>query len=136
MNRKLVRLLFFVLITAYTGYTVHLYLKQESVPVNCNIQQAAKGRLVWQKYNCQSCHQIFGLGGYLGPDLTNVYSALYKGQDYIKGFVYGGTSQMPPFALNDSEMVSLIEFLKLTDASGNADPRNFIVQQDGMIKPK
>ncbi len=36
---------------------------------------AAAGKLLYQKYNCQACHQIYGLGGYMGPDLTNVYSA-------------------------------------------------------------
>ena len=32
---------------------------------------AARGRALWHRRNCQSCHQIYGFGGFLGPDLTN-----------------------------------------------------------------
>lgn len=136
MNPKTSILLFVVLAAAFLGYSFHLYSKSEPEQTTFNKTLASEGRLVWQKYNCQSCHQLYGLGGYLGPDLTNVYSALYKGEDYIKGFVLGGTNQMPAFALNDSEMVQLMEFLKMTDASGVSDPRLFTVTKDGMIQTK
>ena len=59
--------------------------------------------MVWQKYNCQSCHQLYGLGGYLGPDLTNVYSAKGKGELFIKAFLHAGTKQMPSFDLSKEE---------------------------------
>ena len=97
---------------------------------------ASEGRLVWQKYNCQSCHQLYGLGGYLGPDLTNIYSAAGKGEVVIKAIVKSGTSQMPSFSLTAKEESSLLQFLKSTDASGLADPRNFVVKSNGMIESK
>lgn len=39
------------------------------VPIS---QQAAAGKRVWQKHNCVSCHTLFGNGGYVGEDLTNI----------------------------------------------------------------
>jgi len=42
-------------------------------------EKALQGQQLWQQNNCFSCHQIYGLGGYLGPDLTNVYSQRGKG---------------------------------------------------------
>ena len=136
MNSAKARIIFILLVVSFLCYSVHLYIKPEQpVRFAFNSSVAAQGRLVWQKYNCQSCHQLYGLGGYLGPDLTNIYSALYKGEDYIKAFVIGGTNQMPAFSINDSEMVQLIEFFKMTDASGQADPKLFTIQKDGMIHP-
>ena len=101
---------------------------------NSNI--AGEGRLVWQKYNCQACHQLYGLGGYLGPDLTNVYSKEGKGEVYIRAMIASGTAQMPYFSLNENEYNQLVEFLKMTDASGTADPRNFKIEMSGMTSKK
>lgn len=98
--------------------------------------KAREGRLVWQKYNCQSCHQLYGLGGYLGPDLTNVYSAKGKGETFIKAFIRSGTKQMPSFDLSPDEEAQLLEFLRSTDESGIADPRNFRIHFSGMIEKK
>ena len=57
-------------------YTYFVYT-QESVSKygnNTISSLACEGKIVFQKYNCISCHQLYGLGGYLGPDLTNVIS--------------------------------------------------------------
>ena len=35
-------------------------------------EEAVQGKLVWQRYNCISCHSIFGNGGYSGDDMTNI----------------------------------------------------------------
>lgn len=130
--------IFVVLCTAFLIYSFTIYL----VPSNkigdesYNGEAASEGRLIWQKYNCQSCHQLYGLGGYLGPDLTNVYSAKGKGQIFIKAIVRSGTAQMPAFYLNPEEEENLLHFLRSTDASGVADPRNFEVLNTGMIERK
>ncbi len=99
-----------------------------------NLIDAAEGRMIWQKYNCQACHQLYGLGGYLGPDLTNLYSTKGKDDIYIRAIIGSGTRQMPPFKLAENEMTLLIEFLKMTDASGKSDPRNFDIHMNGMIQ--
>jgi nitric oxide reductase subunit C len=91
-----------------------------------------KGKLVWQQYNCTGCHQVYGLGGYLGPDLTNTYSR--KGPAYIKAFLAGGTVTMPNFQLNTEEMEALVAYLQNIDASGTADPRSFTIHTNGTIE--
>lgn len=101
---------------------------------NFDVKVSAEGRLVWQKYNCQTCHQLYSLGGYLGPDLTNVMSHPQKGENLVRAMIKTGTKQMPSFNLSDNEMVQLIEFLKSVDASGTADPRSFVIKSNGMIE--
>ena len=92
------------------------------------------GKKIWQSKNCGACHQLYGQGGFLGPDITNVYST--KGPEYIKAFVKAGTPVMPSFKLSDAEIESLISFLQHTDASGVSDPRIFKYNWNGTIELK
>ncbi len=131
--------IFLTLCVIFIMFSFTIYLKPSyanSKAIEPEIKQAAAGRLVWQKYNCQGCHQLYGLGGYLGPDLTNVYSATGKGEPFIKAMIKVGTPQMPVFHLTEMEEAQLAAFLKMTDASGIADPRNFVTNSDGMITAK
>lgn len=127
---------FFILSTLFLLYSFSIYLKPLDVNKEdkYNPEIAAEGRLIWQKYNCQSCHQLFGLGGYLGPDLTNLMSQTGKGEAVLRAMVKTGTKQMPAFNLPENEMTELIEFLKSADASGKADPRTFEKTNFGMIE--
>jgi nitric oxide reductase subunit C len=78
------------------------------------------GMQTWQEKNCQSCHQLYGLGGYMGPDLTNTASEKGKGPDYMRAFIKSGTSRMPNFHLSDTEVLNVIAFLKWVDRSGRS----------------
>ena len=128
-------LIFGILCTAFLFFSVLIYLNPQTVNKSSQFtDNAAKGRLVWQKYNCQSCHQLYGLGGYLGPDLTNVYSKFNGDQTLLHSFLNSGIRQMPAFELSEQEEKLLFEFLKSTDKSGKSDPRSFTVKPDGMIK--
>lgn len=131
----ILRITFISLCLLFIWYTLSLYaVAGETRSETYDTKKAASGRLVWQKYNCQACHQLYGLGGYLGPDLTNVYSAKGKGLDYIKALIQSGSKQMPGFQLTEGEMDELLEFLKSTDESGEADPREFKTTATGMIE--
>ncbi len=123
---------------AFLGFSFSIYLKPalSEQSLGEGNSSASEGRLVWQKYNCQSCHQLYGLGGYLGPDLTNVYSAPNKGVALIRARLKTGISPMPAFECSEEETADLIAFLKVTDASGSADPRTFITLPSGMIQRK
>lgn len=123
------------LCTAFLLFTLFIYTKPKTVK-NKELASgnAIEGRLIWQKYNCQSCHQLYGLGGYLGPDLTNIYSK-YQGDSIVfHSFLTNGIKQMPRFRMNKEEERMLFEFLKYTDKSGISDPRVFSVKPDGMIE--
>jgi len=120
-----------VLVTGFLLYTIFLY---SSLPADNKKPNpaAARGKLVWQQYNCNACHQVYGLGGYLGPDLTNVYSL--RGKEYIKAFIQNGTPVMPNFHLSTEETDALLAYLQNMDASGKADPRTFTINPDGTIE--
>lgn len=129
---------FSLLSLAFLAFSLSIYLKpgRSAVAIGVEKDAASAGRLVWQKYNCQSCHQLYGLGGYLGPDLTNVYSAPGKGETVVRALLKTGVAQMPAFQMTEEEIAQLIAFLKHTDASGSADPRDFSILSSGMTKRK
>jgi nitric oxide reductase subunit C len=94
-------------------------------------ENARSGKLLFQKYNCISCHQIYGLGGYMGPDLTNVASAEGKGEGFINGLLKYGTNRMPDFHLNDNEIKDLTAYLSYIDKTGKSPVRDFSINISG-----
>lgn len=119
------------LLMAFLAYSFFIYgsLPVKVPPVSAKV---GEGKLLWQKYNCSACHQVYGLGGYLGPDLTNVYSK--RGTDYIAAFLKAGTTIMPNFNLNQQEVEALTAYMQNMDSSGKADPRTFKIKYDGTIE--
>lgn len=125
---------FVLLCISFLFFSISIYVKPlENTATAQEQQNFALGRSIWQNKNCQSCHQIYGLGGYLGPDLTNEYSKLNGNEAALKHFFKGGIKQMPRFELTAQEEAALIYFLKEIDKSGSADPRTFIKHKNGMI---
>lgn len=102
------------LFTLFGFYNTAVYLGDTSAEPFT--PKARLGQKIWQDNNCFSCHQLYGLGGYLGPDLTNLYSA--KGKDYIKAFVNSGVKTMPRFSFTEQEKEALAAFLREVDQSG------------------
>lgn len=125
------RLVFLVMLFLFLGYSSFLYTVQPFPDPPANTA-AENGKMVWQNYNCSSCHQIFGLGGYLGPDLTDEYTL--RSEAIINSFLISGTSIMPNFHLSEQERSDLIEYLKTVDATGSADPKTFKIYTDGTIE--
>ena len=134
-NPKLTAVL--LLITAFIIYTGIVYTtgtaKNNSVPLTDNVRN---GKIIWQKKNCTACHQLYGLGGYMGPDLTNVISSSGKGEFYAEAFIRSGTKVMPNFQFKDNEVKSLIAFLKYVDASGKFPMKDFGVTYYGTIEER
>ncbi|WP_281232766.1 c-type cytochrome [Flavobacterium gelatinilyticum] len=126
-------LLFSALCISYFVYSGCIYRDMpHTAGINNNL--ADQGKKIWQENNCIACHQIYQLGGYLGPDLTNTYSL--KGPEYIKAFLKSGTQVMPDFHLSQYEMDALTAYLKEIDKSGSADPRTFTILNDGTTHQK
>lgn len=98
--------------------------------------EAGKGKLVYQKYNCVACHQIYGLGGYMGPDLTNVMSAVGKGPDYARIFIQNGTARMPNFGLSAVEVEQIMAYLRYVDRTGVSPVTKFDINYDGTVNWK
>lgn len=120
--------IFFVLFVCFIAFSVWIYtipLFSPSQYSEKELHLVAEGRLVWQKHNCHTCHQLYGLGGYLGPDLTNVYSRSGNNEHYIRGIVKSGVKQMPAFEISEEEMNALLQFLKNVDQSGTSNPQDY-----------
>ncbi len=130
MAYRQVVILFSILVASFLIYSFYLYnnLPFKTSEVN---KESLNGKDIWQEKNCNACHQIYGLGGFLGPDLTNVYSL--KSPEYIKAFIISGTAVMPKFNLTNNEINCLIAYLKSVDASGNADPKKITLNINGTI---
>lgn len=111
-----------VLFIAFVIYSCMVYSYCDKRPVSDSIPppHALAGWKTWQAKNCQACHQLYGLGGYLGPDLTNVTADTNKKEIYFRTFIKYGTGKMPNFHLNDSEINNLISFLYWIDKSGKS----------------
>lgn len=130
-NKKL--LILIILTVSFLGYSAVLYTeppaqKGEAYALDTPENQ---GKILWQEKNCTSCHQFYGLGGHLGPDLTNVTSK--RSPAYIEAFLKSGTDVMPNFNLTQDEVDALMAFLKAVDNSGESDPRTFKIKLDGTI---
>jgi nitric oxide reductase subunit C len=78
--------------------------------------KAIEGKLLYQKHNCTSCHQLYGLGGYLGPELTTILAEPGR-EDYDRAILKTGTQRMPDFRLNEEEIDNVIEFLKYVNTT-------------------
>lgn len=89
----------------------------------------ARGRALWHDHNCQSCHQLFGFGGFLGPDLTNAVEQLSEAR--IEHILTLGSGQMPAFELPGDERADLTRFLEEMSARGRGQARHAEWQPPG-----
>ncbi|MFC5269776.1 c-type cytochrome [Adhaeribacter terreus] len=126
------RLIYTVLIIVFAVFSGFVYT--QAVPeTNAVNPKAVHGKTLWQQHNCSSCHQLYGLGGYLGPDLTNTLSTKGKGKNYAAAIMKNGTQVMPNFHLNDTEIEALLAFLEHADESGNNRVHSYQIGLDGTI---
>lgn len=115
MWKIIVFLLFFGL---YISYSFIVYTKgtENNISVSA-VEQATinEGKLLFQKHNCISCHQLYGLGGYLGTDLTTAFSDITRGEVFIKTFLQAGGRRMPNFNFTKEEIDAITSYLKYVD---------------------
>jgi len=108
----------------YVGYTLAIaVLPPDRDLPPADPERYAAGRDVWLAGRCQSCHSIYGLGGHLGPDLTNVLSDPGVEESVLLTLRYG-RGQMPGFRLPEAEEGALLDFLRAVGATGRYPPRS------------
>jgi len=103
--------------------------------------QVASGKWVWQKYNCNDCHTIMGIGGYYAPDVTKVMS--YRDADWMKSFindpakVWPEERKMPNLHLSDQEISDVIAFLAWVNQidTNGWPPKPLLVSSSTSQKP-
>ena len=123
------RIYLLILSACFAVYTLVVYQYSDPLPAQQPSAEILAGWNVWQEKNCQSCHQLYGLGGYLGPDLTN--TASQKGSPYMRTFIQNGTGRMPDFHLSETEINNVIAFLSWVDRSGSSKVKNTSVHWTG-----
>ena len=106
------------LVAMFVVYNIIIYTQGTSNNTPKMSEQAIKGEQLYQENNCTSCHQFYGLGGYLGPDLTNIISQENKGPEYVKAFLNSGIKAMPKFNFTEEEKDELVQFLTEVDQTG------------------
>lgn len=95
-------------------------------------EQARHGQALFQEHNCIACHQFYGLGGYMGPDLTNVISN--RGSAYAGVFIANGTTRMPNLGINAEDTAALVSYLEFVDTTGTYPPKNYEVTWYGTVR--
>lgn len=79
-------------------------------------ERAQRGLGLWRDRNCHVCHQLYGMGGYLGPDLTHV--SLRVDEDTFRQILRQGTGPMPPAALDVDGQSDIYAFLSEMGSAG------------------
>jgi nitric oxide reductase subunit C len=134
MSRWTKRAIFCALFTAFAGYTGYVYTAGTRIAPQAAVsQQVLAGYESFQQHNCIACHQFYGLGGYMGPDLTNVVSTPGKGPIYARVFLRAGTARMPDFGLSEPEIDALIAFLEYVDATGKYPLQSYRIRWYGTV---
>lgn len=136
MKPKKNLLILLLLTTLFFVYNFFIYTDNSSYGNIHLSEKAIRGENLWLKNNCNSCHQIYGLGGYLGPDLTNVYSFRQNNDAYLKAMFNSGIKTMPLFQFNESEKEELLQFLKEVDQTGHYPNINAKINRDGWVEIK
>mgnify|MGYP001179731075 FL=1 len=130
------RTIFFTLLISYFFYSAYIYaFGTETLPgMIAHTEESRHGQELFQEYNCTACHQFYGLGGHMGPELTNAMS--YRGGDVgeiiARAFLTNGGNGMPNYDLSEPEISALISYLKFVDKTGTYPPKNYKVKW-GMI---
>ena len=106
---------FLFLFSSFLAYSILVYTKGTKANGATMNAEAVRGKYLYQKHNCTACHQIYGLGGYLGPDLTNAISANENSEIVAQALLKTGTQRMSDFHLNENEIKELVAYLKYID---------------------
>jgi len=83
---------------------------------------ADRGQRLWFDHNCQSCHQIYGFGGFLGPDLTNAAGSLTEAR--LRLILTEGAGRMPAFGFDEEQRGALQQFFVELDRTGVSQARH------------
>ncbi|MBL7890768.1 MAG: cytochrome c [Bacteroidia bacterium] len=127
------RNVFFFLIIVFLIYSTIIFFSGVKGDIGVLSKNGQKGKLHFQKYNCIACHQLYGLGGYMGPDLTNIISEKGKGREYARAFILNGTYKMPNFNISRIEAEELLDYLDDIDRSGQSKLKQFKINFNGTI---
>ncbi len=127
------RAIFSTLFVSFVFNAGYVYTAGTEAPHIAPISDEARhGQDLFQEHNCIACHQFYGLGGYMGPDLTNVTSKYSPA--YARAFIMTGTPRMPNFNLPVEDVDALVTYLEFVDSTGTYPPQNYEVTWYGTVE--
>jgi nitric oxide reductase subunit C len=94
--------------------------------------EAKEGMRLWRQNNCQACHQLYGYGGFLGPDLTNLVSR--RPLEDLTTILTVGRKQMPAFHFDEEQREALVAFLREMDQTGTGLPSFTTLREDLQVE--
>ncbi|MBI5372702.1 MAG: cytochrome c [Sphingobacteriales bacterium] len=112
--------IFSALLISYFAYSLAVYTRGTDETASGPLPgktEVTLGKRLYQEKNCSSCHQLYGLGGYLGPELTTAFSDPNRGELYLRAFLQNGGPRMPKFDFTEKEINSIISYLEYIDHS-------------------
>ena len=114
-------LIFRVSVAFFFLQTGFVYLNYPTGGVGPKLSPIAKsGLAIWRENNCQACHQIYGYGGFLGPDLTNLMDRRpAEDWEYV---LTRGRRQMPAFDFDEQQREEIVAFLTEVSTTGLGVP--------------
>ena len=113
--------IFVVIASSFFFMTFFVYSNYPDRGIHKKLSPDAKqGLALWQRNNCQVCHQIYGFGGFLGPDLTNIM-ARRPDEDWTE-ILTVGRKQMPAFHFNERDRTAILAYLRAVDETGQSIP--------------
>lgn len=83
-----------------------------------------EGRAVYLSNNCGACHQLFGFGGFLGPDLTNATQRVSRAR--FGELLTDGSRQMPAYHLPPEDVDAVVAYLRAIDRTGQGVARSVV----------
>ena len=133
-HSRIYLIILLILIIIFSIYNFTIYTSKSDYGTIHLSKKAIDGENIWLTNNCNSCHQIYGLGGYLGPDLTNIVSVKGKDKAYIKALLSSGIKAMPRFNFKETEKEALYQFLEEIDKTGHYPNVNASIENDGWVR--
>ena len=114
------------MVVCFFTQTALVYLDPSNTPALSDT--ARQGRRIWRQNNCQSCHQLYGFGGFLGPDLTNAAERVPF--ERLEHLLTEGSGRMPAFGFSQGQITAVDEFLKVMHETGRGQARIVSAQSD------
>jgi nitric oxide reductase subunit C len=110
------KLLMALLLASFAGQSALVYFDDTADKLPGLSELGVKGRRIWHDHNCGVCHQVYGFGGFLGPDLTNAAQRLPRSR--YEEVLTLGTAQMPAFHFTSQQISAVEQFLIELDRTG------------------
>lgn len=104
------KVLLAVLVVSFAVQTGLVYSDDVDIRLS---EDAVQGRKLFHDGTCQVCHQLWGQGGFLGPDLTNAASRVDPTR--LASLLTVGSGQMPAFGYDEQQIDFMRAFLEEID---------------------